>query len=240
MLGMALRVIGFLVLLLIPIGAQQAFATLIDFDTFPDGTVPDDLTHITNQYAECGVSLFTTNDVDGPLVRSFSGGSLPNFLAPTGLKFQFTGFIGIEFSSPVSGDVSIFGIEVKHGGLRLQAFDSANVLVDTAVIPVASVNRSETMTVTGNDIVRLVISQIVPQTGGNVDGYAIDDLEFPGPSCEIQMSVIDEEIIPVGGELIPIETTALILAGAQSFSWMIPLVLSVLGIGLFVVSRKSE
>ena len=44
----------------------------------------------------------------------------------------------------------------------------------------------------------------------------------------------------VGGEFLQIETTSLILAGAQSFSWMIPLVLSVLGIGLFVVSRKSE
>ncbi len=44
----------------------------------------------------------------------------------------------------------------------------------------------------------------------------------------------------VGGEIIPIEATSLILAGAQSFSWMIPLVLSVLGIGLFVVSRKSK
>jgi len=44
----------------------------------------------------------------------------------------------------------------------------------------------------------------------------------------------------VGGELIPIETTSLILAGAQSFSWMIPVVLSVLGIGLFVASRKKE
>jgi len=44
----------------------------------------------------------------------------------------------------------------------------------------------------------------------------------------------------VGGELLPLNTTALLLAGAQSFSWMIPVVLSVLGIGLFVVSRKSE
>jgi len=44
----------------------------------------------------------------------------------------------------------------------------------------------------------------------------------------------------IGGEIIPIEATSLILAGAQSFSWMIPVVLSVLGIGLFVVSRKSE
>ena len=44
----------------------------------------------------------------------------------------------------------------------------------------------------------------------------------------------------IGGELIPIESTTLLLAGAQTFSWMIPVVLSVLGIGLFVVSRKSE
>ena len=44
----------------------------------------------------------------------------------------------------------------------------------------------------------------------------------------------------VGGKLIPIETTSLILAGAQSFSWMIPVVLTGIGIGLFVVSRKSE
>jgi len=44
----------------------------------------------------------------------------------------------------------------------------------------------------------------------------------------------------VGGELLPIESTSLLLANAQLFSWMIPVVLSVLGIGLFVVSRKSE
>ncbi len=44
----------------------------------------------------------------------------------------------------------------------------------------------------------------------------------------------------VGGELIPIESTALLLAGVQSTTWLIPVVLSVIGIGLFVVSRKSE
>jgi len=47
-------------------------------------------------------------------------------------------------------------------------------------------------------------------------------------------------ICVVGGNLVPIDSTALLLAGAQTFSWMIPVVLSVLGIGLFVVSRKSE
>jgi len=45
---------------------------------------------------------------------------------------------------------------------------------------------------------------------------------------------------PVGGELIPIESTALLLANTQTFSWMIPVILSGIGIGLFVVSRKPE
>jgi hypothetical protein len=46
--------------------------------------------------------------------------------------------------------------------------------------------------------------------------------------------------VPVGGDTIKIDTTSLMVAGAQSFSWMIPVVLSGIGIGLFVVSRKSK
>jgi len=58
--------------------------------------------------------------------------------------------------------------------------------------------------------------------------------------CMDNLIFDDEPIVVVGGELIPIQTSSLILAGSQTFSWMIPVVLSVLGIGLFVVSRKSE
>jgi len=51
--------------------------------------------------------------------------------------------------------------------------------------------------------------------------------------------VIQSEVI--GGKVIPIDTTALLLAGVQSISmWMIPVLLAGIGIGLFVVSRKSE
>jgi len=57
-----------------------------------------------------------------------------------------------------------------------------------------------------------------------------------GDGCDSQCQI--ESV--VGGEILPIESTSLLLASAQSFSWMIPVVLSVLGIGLFVVSRKSE
>jgi len=44
----------------------------------------------------------------------------------------------------------------------------------------------------------------------------------------------------IGGEFLSVDSSALILAGAQSFSWMIPVILSGIGIGLFAVSRKSE
>ena len=44
----------------------------------------------------------------------------------------------------------------------------------------------------------------------------------------------------IGGEIIPIDATSLLLSSAQTFSWMIPVLLSGIGIGLFVVSRKSE
>lgn len=74
---------------------------------------------------------------------------------------------------------------------------------------------------------------------------------FPSPDFQYQLTIDlsqafvclptsggDSQVI--GGEIIPIETTSLLLAGTQSFSWMIPVVLSGIGIGLFVVSRKSD
>ena len=83
----------------------------------------------------------------------------------------------------------------------------------------------------------------------NVFGTLLNNGAFINSGAVLECGIISGTIsIPgivnecpvVGGELIPIETTSLLLAGAQSFSWMIPVTLSVLGIGLFVVSRKSE
>lgn len=45
----------------------------------------------------------------------------------------------------------------------------------------------------------------------------------------------------VAGMLLPVDTTPLIVAGVQSTAaWMIPVLLSVAGIGLFVAERKNE
>jgi len=53
---------------------------------------------------------------------------------------------------------------------------------------------------------------------------------FKGPTCN-----------PVGGEIIPIDQTALLLAGVQSVSmWMIPVVVAGAGIGVFVTMRSRK
>lgn len=57
-------------------------------------------------------------------------------------------------------------------------------------------------------------------------------------TCSVNPDVIQP---PVGGEYLPINTTALLLAGVQTnLAWLLPVILSIVGIGLFVVSRKSE
>jgi len=60
----------------------------------------------------------------------------------------------------------------------------------------------------------------------------------PGGEIRGQVSCVPDEII--GGEIIPIDQTALLLAGVQSVSmWMIPVVISGIGIGVFVIKRRN-
>jgi len=106
------------------------------------------------------------------------------------------------------------------------------VLLDTRMDGLGSDDEGKIYgTETGPDSVHLInIIDGTDETVGAVGDNPSDVDFFPCP------------IVPpvVGGELIPLESTSLILAGAQTFSWMIPVILSGIGIGLFVVSRKSE
>ncbi|MGI0056936.1 MAG: hypothetical protein ACREAK_06125 [Nitrosarchaeum sp.] len=62
-----------------------------------------------------------------------------------------------------------------------------------------------------------------------------------GSTTETVRILSDGSSTVVGGELIPIDTTSLLLAGVQmTASWLIPVIVAGAGIGLFVVSRKSE
>jgi len=81
-----------------------------------------------------------------------------------------------------------------------------------------------------------IISQLARGADGYPDGIGIFAGSPIGGDWGFR-TYFETEV--VGGELLSIDSTSLLLAGAQTFSWMIPVVLSAIGIGLFVV-RKSE
>jgi len=171
----------------------------IDFDFFPDGTPVPNETKLTNQYAVCGVALFTTTDPLGPSIRDFASlyaSSAPNLLLPQPKNTEDP--IGIEFVSPVT-EASINALGVGFNGLILDALDSGGSIVDTvSVVHPGTPEGTESLTVSGDGIVKLLIHQITPggKQGLLIDGYGIDDLTFtlssspPPPTLQEQINAL--------------------------------------------------
>jgi len=66
-----------------------------------------------------------------------------------------------------------------------------------------------------------------------------------GNECEAEKAGVEVahqgECVDVGGEFLQLDTTSLLVAGVQmNAAWLIPVLVSAVGIGLFVVSRKSK
>ena len=59
----------------------------------------------------------------------------------------------------------------------------------------------------------------------------------PGSDTDAIFTLLEPTQI-IGGELLSLDTTALLLAGAQSTTWLIPFVLFAAGIGLVLAKRK--
>ncbi len=90
----------------------------------------------------------------------------------------------------------------------------------------------------------IVAFDVPEETMGIIENEAIVSSSTPDPSPSnnifIQKTNIDTTppTIPVGGELIPLDTTMVLVAGAQNTaSWMIPVIVSGIGIGI-VIARK--
>jgi len=247
-------VILFAVSFLILLESQSVSAletVVIDFDTKPDGTpiIGGRLTaaepnarieeldldgephHLI--YESLGVR-FGENDIIYGRAPGFDVGTLEfNLMVGNsgdpaeGLGQASNDDIDVFFIHPITKQPrTVLSVEAliidPEGTLVMRAFDINGVEVDSFNMPCTNCNAIGSVSSTGG------ISHVLFSLTGD-STYGIDDLSF-----------VQEEILLVGGEIIPIETTSLLLAGAQSFSWMIPVVLSVVGIGLFVVSRKSK
>ncbi len=181
-----------------------------------------------------------------------------------GLQFNFVG-LSASFFDPAKNivfdyDVISSGDPISDNTLTLDLFG----IFDLGQSPLTGIVIEEKVFAQQNQI---AFKDVFADGSGAQD--LLDHVDYPslhqmvtvnvnieltlevGLECQSQTAVclvslgqftqtFSQERIPIGGELLPLDTTALLLAGAQTFSWMIPVVLSVLGIGLFVVSRKSD
>jgi hypothetical protein len=246
-LNKLIPLLAFSILLLVPAGAQNAMALImIDFEGL--GLSEGDPVVSIPGVPEVTISGANLVVVSGGSPFCFNGDSQPGGNPAGGFDDASTGdsicastalgTITIMFDDPVE-DLTFDVLDVEIGSvteiITSRVYDAkvGGNLLHTIIITGGDPGTGDGVATTvdfssgfagTNDIQRLEFE-------ANDGGVAADNLFF-------NLVEVFEEVI--GGEIIPIETTSLILAGAQSFSWMIPILLSGIGIGLFVVSRKPE
>jgi len=287
-LNKLIHLLAFSILLLVPVGAQNAYSQTIIFEddyttnagwtqipptgvnvvtvddpSFPDivkfNAVPDGgSTNDIRVFKSLGTTLdnewileseFIVNDHPGNppahLIYTLSAGTdelTATNQAMIALHYSNTGDPGqgiqvfqkdgIPEPTPIGSKILVGIGEQTH--IRF-----ARTSATTATLEIFS-DAARTLHFTGSPV---QITGLLPTiTGLNTLNHGNN---FDGGTGRILTAEIDNTVIfvndvVIGGELIPIETTSLLLASAQSFSWMIPVILSGIGMGLFVVSRKSE
>jgi len=180
------------------------------------------------------IASIASTAVLGNTQAAYAGGVIECF-APVPSEVMLTLDQG-ESSSVIKKTVNC-GNDITNFAINFQ--DCANKGIDVLFANAAIVNIDE-----------FEVDETITNTGGapgettcNVlFNFVVLETIIPPIIQEIRITT--PEIIingVVGGEFLPIDNTALLLAGTySSAAWMIPVVLSVVGIGLFVVSRKSE
>ncbi len=258
LLNRPLPLLTFSILLLVPIGAQNVFATtVIDANDIPAPSQTVDFSQFTGDFSGICPGTFFLDFcfTGGPMQIGGLVGEDITWSGSTGSEVIGNGEYGLETNgewnanrdgyigsnpppstmridfndNPVCAVGGFVNYVPNTGDVILIAYDSSNAILESfdllADAPISTPNTFNDGAFRGfvrdtNDIAAIEFTDAFD---------VLDDLKF-SRNCGLV----------VGGEIIPIETTSLILAGAQSFSWMISVVLSGMGIGFFVVSRKSE
>jgi len=250
-----LALIAFSVFLLVPVGALEVFAqsddASIDSSVFtPPPTISETpliLSVVTASAIPIDIGDFSGGEtvigfdsllgVPSPGPFSIGDVTFSEFSSGFGSPGWrlLTGFLGtpdpqltdnrgisiirLDFSSPVNRVGMVVGISdpiQSPTDYEVRFFNSALTLIETVPISVVD-DIGKFAGIESTELISRV--EIVETFGGDKRVGGIDDVRF---------ELVD---ITVGGELIPIESTSLLLVGAQSFG---------IGIGLFVASRKSE
>jgi len=245
--------ITFSVLLLVPLVAQDAFAVTKTWDGGGDGSTwenplnwnpdgvpaPNDDVVLDMFNLSVNINSAVTVGPSGSITQSSTTSN--NNLRVIGPSGSLTIF-GTFTMNDINDDIFMRGnggtITVQCSGVVTLGKGMIFVpLFDFTTGPATLVNHG-TITGTQPGGADDVDNNIVINTGGLVQNSGTLPAAILNQGGILQ--TIPSICNIIGGEIIPIETTSLLLASTQTFSWMIPVIVSGIGIGLFVVLRKSE
>jgi len=249
-------IIVFSVLLLVPVGVQNSFAVIFGGIDFPDGVSSFADAVITYDNTFSGGPAPTDADFLDP-TKSLGP---PDFASPIGsVSLGRGGLLEVEFVDNVltnSGDAALdlhifeVGPDVEDTFIAIRptaatdlllglAFDAngdgfyeiGKVFGSTDSIDIDSIFPAAAAGTYMFDAVQLIDDFAEGQSIGPTVGADID-------SVGAITSMAPPPLGPVGGELIPLDTTMVLAAGTQyTAAWMIPTIVSAIGIGL-VITRK--
>jgi len=213
-----LALIAFSILLLIPAGAQNALAvTTVTFH--------DDGTFTTPSIVESGLTVTGSNTLN---ILNFNGlgvvgGSADFTIDAIGNEFVTFDFSGtatnVIYVNPFAGQVGSSCVTCNTvGEAQIEAFDSGGSSL--GIQNVDNPGSKDVSALFGNvPISHFTVTML------DADSIVIKEISF-------------NLVQAVGGSLIPIDSTALLVTGAQiNASWMIPAIVSAIGIGI-VIARK--
>ena len=84
-------------------------------------------------------------------------------------------------------------------------------------------------------------SESVPVQGGDVFGFWIDSTDDSAGESTTVYSEFSGPLCTVGGEFLPIDSTALLLAGLQTSAiWMLPILAGAAGVGVFYIKTRMN
>ena len=254
--------IAFSILLLVPVGAQNAFAITLFIEDF-EGS-PSYVTSV-DEFTDGGTDYFLRTDgtnispnvnFNGVQGTYFAAQDLDGEGGPDTATLTFTGI-------PVSGcqDIEFSGLFAEDDALDGNEDWDADADLVVVEYQIDGNGFQNLLTFAGNNGINSEPSEDTDFDDVG-DGTSLTDTftqfskPVSGSGNVLDLLIIlvldaeDEDIAfdnitilcdangVIGGDIIPIETTSLLLAGSQTFSWMIPVLLSGIGIGLVFLRRK--
>jgi len=235
----------FSVFLSVLIGSQAAFADVVTVDFEIEVTEVDDVDNLLGGTVVPG-DIMTgsyTYDTNAPDLDAMSGRGQYQISA---FSFQVDS-ISYESNPPLDPDSDVIVI-ISDIAPNDRYFVQAFTLVQQSGPPLPTGEIFSGLSLGANSQTLFLDDSLPPvpppltsftqEKGGGFSAESLDEVDFVEVIGVVTSLTVQTDDKVVGGKIIPIETTSLLLANTQSFSWMIPIVLSILGIALFVVSRK--